>query len=904
MPVLSANLKAQADLQNTKAAWSAKVIQLLGPDRRLRGIRDADASAANPAATGVEFLNIGSSGTIPTASGNISGFGTLSNPTKRQPVDLSTGKAVLVLEGGGESIMYTLGLPGSGAEFIIARSPTGSNDEGLSFSAGSGMRAPVLLDSGTGPLSPSLDATIVVAARLCAWNTGARVVVGTINFNKREPNLVMDHPWQAREFGDIKRYRTADNGHLIWGTGGDSFQWGGELLLSNKVTNGEVDKPLQQLRIRCRVDTTQRWSNYPFRGGFVRSTDTMAPPAHKWELLNGNGDIVDVIELYQYRDANNTPGSGWPVNDPRIHQRPDLDKNKPANMMWSCRMLHFWQSNTPKDHSLLNHFVSGVDANSMSPRNVYEKASDPEQWPVFTDNDLLNGLGSLSMAPKWPRGKGHGFDTTIINPYFASPEENGNYTTQWMGYGFQPASDGLHGWYMAPGGARHYRAGWPTGLVSWASERNGARVHGNVPWREIAKHWMLNYFNHAHHYYKDVNTGEGVKASAVDRNGAAFAGQYYGDTPAASDPNRGIELFVFTANAHAFGNPPNPNLPMLDKNGNRLSNEYARDSLHSMNTAATGTYMTISPAHAVEAAHSFISHLICSRDQQPLNKYDFMVRSHVWHNWQFLNMWIASSNHPESFTMLEVERIWAEHLEGVCNSIRDEYESGSTLYGASLKRFGIYLRQEQDAASGVYIYSPASDLNSKVFYAAQLYMLMKQSGAYDKMRAYSAKCAWTIDTWFECLSRYAIDMIVDGGGRYDRYDNWCEYKPLDGADFPGQWKFYGSMVGGIEGLPPTWDELYPKVGLSDWMTYYDGRTYDYKHPQDSMNTKHLRAQWLWMMKTHYPELLAKFPRHAAAVAKIDDWYASVEAIKDTQYWNNRFSTFGKFGAPARLGAPI
>jgi len=507
------------------------------------------------------------------------------------------------------------------------------------------------------------------------------------------------------------------------------------------------------------------------------------------------------------------------------------------------------------------------------------------------------------MAPKWPRPEGGGFDTTIINPYFANPTTDGTFVTQWMGYGFQPASDGLHGWYMAPGGARHYRAGWPTPLLSWASNLTGSRTHGDVPWRQLASHWMLNYFNHAHHYYKDVNTGEGVKSSAMDRNGAAFAGQYYGDTPTASDPNRGIQLFVFTASAHAFGDPPNPELPMLDKNGNRLSNEYARDSLHSMNTAATGTYMTLSPAHAIEAGHSFTAHLICSRDQQPLQKTDFLVRSHVWHDWQFLNMWIASSNHPESYTMLEVEKMWATHLEGIHDTIRPEYDAQNTLFGVSLKRFGIYLRQEQDAASGVYIYAPGADLNSKVFYAAQHYMLMKQSGAYDKMRAYSAKCAWTIDLVFECLSRYAIDMIVDGDGRYDRYDEWCGYPNLEDTRQPITYNFYGSMVGGTEGLPPTWNELYPKVGVSDWMTYYDGRMYDNDRPLDSMNTKHLRAQWLWMMATHYPELLSKFPRHATAVAKIDNWYAMVESMKDTRYWNNRFPNLGKFKAPDYVGAP-
>lgn len=875
----SSSLHPEIDPRKTKIEWSTALKNALGNDRLLRGFWTSDQTK-DPFTDGIEFLKTGSTGEIPLQSGNLSGFGELSNTTIRKAADLSKGAAILILEGNGHFVRFSLGLAGSGKEFELARSPTGSPDEGFSIRPGAGLSAPVFLDSGTGPLSPAFASGMVAKFRLCDYTGGVRTVIGTAAFSVREPNMVMDHPWMACEMGDVRIYRTA--AAIEWGTGGDSFMVGGDIMIASALVNGEANLPLQQIEIRMKPNTNVRWFNWPYKGTFSRATDTITPPPHKIELLNDQDVIIDVIEMYSTRDANNTPGSGKPVNfEGQTAEDPNSAAPQPK---WTCRMSHYWESHMPKAHSLALHFNPGVTAESADEFNVKDYDADPDQWPLITDNYLQNGLHSYKVCPKWSRKLGVGPDTNILDPNFVGLSREG-YMTQILGYGFEPGSPCKHTWYMSPGGSRHDRAAWPHGLVRWATDPNGVRPHGNVPWKEMMRHWMKGYFNRAEHYYTDVNLGVGIPKSRVLNGEICYNGTYYsgGNENFRPDiPNSAIDIFSYTNQQHGRSF-------QRDKNGNLFSSEFSRDVLHSQPNAAIGAYQFVSPRHVREALNSFTAHMLCAFDlSQNFNANDFLIRSHAWHNWQFLQMWMVGHKGPNGISVVEVEIAWARHLEQVYDKVVVDYNQGTSVTARSLKNFGMGFHLESasslpDGTPQFYL-AQNNDLNSKSYYFALVFLLMKQSGAWDRMCAYSPKCKGALELIRECLTRFAVDPFMDCDGRVD----------VEGVDVYYQWD------GDLAKFPTSWAQLCPPKGQTTWVRNSSGGFNEYI---DGIGTKHFRAQWLFVMRDFYPEY--QFPRLAEAIAKVKGYYNEVEAAKKAgiNYWHYRFAMMGEFKAPDYVGGP-
>lgn len=875
MPTLTANLKTQSDLQPTKTGWSAVVQALLGNNRRLIGIRN-----------GVEFLNVASIGALTFSLGDIVKFGELSDVTVRTAADLSTGTCFLRLEGQGESITYTLGLPGSGAEYTLPANPTGSLDEGIAFAVGSGLRAPVMLDSGTGPLSPQYAAGMARKHRLCDWSSGSRVVVGTREFKVREPNIVMEHPWMAREFGDVRRYRTDENEPLIWGTGGDCYEVGGDILIATALINETTNLPLQQVEIRMKP--YGRWQNAPFIRNFDITTDTLAPPAHKIEILDENDIIIDVIEMYSTRDASNTPGSGWLVNDPRQSQI-WWGATTPLRPLWNCRQSHQWWSHRPKMHSLAQHFCPGVADIALDPRNVTEKSANPEQWLMITtgNGSSISGAGFYRLAPKWSGAYGCGYDTTIVDTYAVQGLYE-NSVSQADGYGFEPGSKCQHTIYMAPGGPRHDRASWPTVLTSWMTQLNGARLHGNVPWRELWHHWTMGYFNHSKHYFTDVHRGHSVAKELIEDHSAYIRDPYYGSGDhGPTTPDRAVLMF-------APGNQTGIEEAPKDKNGNYFNtNMTAQDFMHSQSNGSLGATQTVSPRHVLEARHSFTAHMMSIAGSTSMDVFDVGGLMERWHNWHMLQhhkIWMVANNHPDGFSRAEAEAMWGEHLEKVYDSVWEQYNKQNTILGASLARYGVKLTQV-DNPDGTHTLMKVGDIDSKVFYFAQTFLEMKQTGAFAAMCAYSPKSKAALEMLLTCLTTYAVGVFMDANGRTDRV-------PFYAIPFGG----------GIANLPPSWNELTPPDGLMDWIRASSGTIGKMPVPgeesPDHINTSHLRAQWVFMIRDYFPEY--NFPRVAAACAKVDQWVADVDAgyAAGTNYWfKHRFSNFGIFKKAARIGPP-
>ena len=886
MPTYTSTTKEKIKVA-TKAEFANVIKGTFTETRRLRCFRDANASATDPVSTGTEFLNAGLSGDMVVVGGDIVSFGILTNITIRQAADLTTGTSVLIIEDNGERVQFTLGLDGSNKEYTLAANPTGSPNQGFAFSSSkAGLKAPASLNSGTGWLAPSSTTDLITSFNLCDHSSGSRVLIGNSPFSYQEGStVVMDHPAMAREYGDVRIMRTPDGGGLVMGTGGDCFRFAGMTYIMSPKTNGEENKPMQQVVIRAVPHN--RWASYPFKKDLNLATDTLIPGAHKIELLRADGTIVDIIEAYSTRDTNNTPGSGKPVNDPSFAQT--YTSGKRLQPYWTCQMEHLWWSNRPKAHSLARHFVPPVEDEALHPSNVRQQFSDTLCWPVITGADTWNSLGAYRISPKWGRVRGdQSFDTTIEDPYSIGLKTDG-YVSQTIGYGFEPGANGKHTWYMAPGGTRHDRHKWAHVVAVWSSKPDMLRPHGNVPYTELMYHWIANYANYSQHYFTNLEKGLGIPKSKVLNGEICFNDVYYLGSTENYRPdidNNAVRLLSAT-NKQNSGN--------VDKNGKRFTNEFSRDYMHTHSNAAVGAYTHVSFHHVMMARHSFTAHVLAAFDlTQSFNRNMFLAREHGWHMSQFADMWLMGNNAPDSFTQVEIEDMWGKHLEMVYDTVYPSYSTGTDAYSVCLRRLGMGMKVYEDTNTRTARIEPVTD--SKAFYLSAVFLFMKQTGSWEKMRARSAKCAAALDMMMDCLCKFAIGMFVDANGRGDKAQGTGAGD--DGYCYPAKFFTY-NMDNPV--FPNHWGEVYPPKGKTDWLREESGvLTSDIS---DRTNTMHMRAQFLRMVKDFFPEY--KPARLDLAISIMNKFYAEVAAAYTSSniQFNYRFAMFGLHKKPQRVGPP-
>jgi hypothetical protein len=873
---------------DTKAAWSAAFIAAFGPTRRMIALKD-----------GVPFLNVALTGAMKSTGGNIVDLGKTSDATVQAAADLMTGTNVLRVQGNGSVLDMTMGLTPAlqiaarmaggmsqsqaqaavvNYDVFLSANPTATS--GIALASSFAIRAPADLPSGTGPAAP-LDSEITVAGfRLIDYSSGSPVVAGTSYFTQSEPTMVMDIPWMAAEMGDIKLKRVPDGGGVVLGTGGDAFYFSGGLRVGNKVINGQAPVPLHQVQIRAKPHG--RWASHPFQKDFDINNDTYIPPPHKIEILGTSGQVLDVIELYSTRDANNTPGSGWPVNDPRQAQADN--GNGPVRPWWNHTMVHQWWSHRPKFHSKAFHLNPGVEDEALHPKNVRNHFSDPLQWPLLTGGGLADGLGAYKICPKWSRAHDNTFDTTILDTFYVNIGTNGQpgglgARGQLIGYGFEPGSNGKHTWYMGPGGSRHDRAAWPHIVCAWAARPDGVRIHGAVPHKELLHHWLMGYANHSCHYFTDADKGYGIPKSKVLNGEICYQDTYYrgGSEAFRPDlPNNGVRL-LSAVNHGGSG--------FTDKYGRRFTNEWSKDYMHSQSNAALGAYTYVSPEHVMLARHSFTTHVLAAFDlTQSFSSGMYLAREHAWYNWQFSQMWLIGNNHPDNFTTLEIEAMWGRHLEQVYDVMYPIYTSGTDAFAHCLRNLGMgaYSGAQSDGVTAQL--EPITD--SKAFYFGQVFLFMKQSGSWARMRARSAKCAWILDAMLNSLAKYAVGGFIDCNGRVDKSQYYTS-------------KYSYTIANPV--YPQHWGEMYPVNGQLDWLREPDGVLR--QDPSDVTNTMHFRAQYLRILKDFFPEYT--IARLDQAIGIMNGFYAEMTYARDNNdtYFNYRFAMMGLFKAPTLVGPP-
>lgn len=857
MPILSPTLQSQTAAQVTKLGWSNTVKTLLGNSRRIRCFRDSNPSAPNPASTGVEFLNIASTGELGTTAGNITNFGVLSGFTVRQAADLSSGSSVLVLEGNGHSITYTLGLTGSGKEFTLPVSPSSNPNIGFAFSANSGTKAPILLDSGTGPLSPSLTGAAPNKVDIQDWSSGAAVLVGTLTFDTRLPNWVFDDPEVSSNMGDIRVYRSSQSV-----TFGD-MQLGALMFAMTGQANSVSSDPVYQVLVGLRP-TIQNWPNYPSLEGYIYGTSDTFAKAFKALIKDTTNQPLFLMEM---RDG--------PINGPQLKFGKDK-ANFPVRPHLNCAQMLPWQSSKPKMNTNVSKWCPGFDETIFRPTVARKHYSSNQVVPMIGNLVAINSLGQFYAQPKWPMAGNAAAQAgdTNADPYLfpsnvSAPYPGGATGTNgvWRatGYGYEYGGVGPIDTTTGPGGARVDRAAMPHVLAVLVTKPDYRRPKGNETIQELADNWNLSYFNLSVHYITDAATMSSLPLKECAEGGWLHCKTYYAalDSYLPAGKSRSVPQFAIAA-----GN----SVPFLDKNNNRPWNDQALDYLHNYSCPVWTALLFNSPMHAYSATHRLISSFLCQipgtvstvSDGGESSQGIVMQRRGAWRIFQLVMAWKIRSSHEYGIS----GQIIIDRFERELNAIYDVYktsiiDNSSHPYFKSLRTVGLSL-----AYNGKWEHNSTSS-GTQHFYIAHALQLMKQFGLFEIMWNKSDRCRDAIKFIFRCLDLGSVDFILDTNGRTET-PNPVYGDAVNNAQVVDSWA--------------DWAARNPATGIEDWVADSTGafRRNEVGEFNEQDITQHLRYQWVCVHQEYFPEIpCERVNGLALARAKYEGYYARVTTLATT-----------------------
>lgn len=660
-PVLAAALAAQPN----KTAWSTTIATHLGNNRRLRCKRDASATATDPWNTGIEFLNVGSIGEITIRSGNVTGFGSLSDATISIDANLSTGSCVLRLEGNGHWLQGTLGLEGSSADFVMKSNFVGIG--GVAYSAG--IQAPVLMPSGTGPSAPAIDADAPGYVRIEDWSDPlAPVFLPLIPFDNRLPNWTFDDEEIASQMGDVRVTQSTKSAILA------DIEFGATLLSMNPIVNSVPGEVLHEVLIGCTPLATN-WPKYPTLTGYNAAVTDTYPRPFKASIIKKDG--VTVIYTHQM-----TGGAydGLPINSPNVAI--DLkDNDRPLGWHFHCGQMLPWRSRKPKLSVFAEKYFAGVETDVFRPAHSRFKTGYNMAHPIVGGSGNVNALGHWYATPKYPiaasKTKAFTHSDYYMWPMVGSNAEYavfgvgnvGNPVTLCFGWGYNPGNPGLHDHYTGPGGVRSDRAIIPQTIAMYFSKPDYVRPLNNEPISELLDHWGLSYFNHPHHYLLNPKTFASIPHQEVYAGKWGYGkGTYYGGND--SYVSGGTD---YTVPMFGIGSGTNINAGKQDKNGKGPWAYSSIDFLHNYSCPGWMALLCNDPMFAYsQKLRTHASIMAQLGGWGPTNskpESHFLNRQHAWRFLHLGMMWKLASNHPLGVPRADVEECIAVEMDRIYDRV-------------------------------------------------------------------------------------------------------------------------------------------------------------------------------------------------------------------------------------------
>ena len=916
-PALAATLNTAV----SKTAWCNAIISALGPARVLRMKRDPNPAAIDPWTTGIEFINVGLTGTMLSQGGNIVNFGLTSGYTIHTAVSLTTGSSVLRIQdsGGTNWIQGTLGAIGSGSDFELSADTTALS--GIGFTPACSVLAPTLLPSGTGPTAPTLVSTSPNLIELEDWTSGSAVVVGSLTFNNRTSDFVFQDGEMAAEIGDVGIYQSTQS--ITFG----NFEFGATLFASNKVNTVSGINPLYQVLVGCKPLASTGWTTYPAMDTYSRTVNTTYPEPFKINIKDSLGNI---LHTYQMQD-------GLPINSPLLSQTWDQPAGEPLvnnygsvtlRPDFNCGMMLPWSSTETRISTNASKIYPGVIAEVIRPSGQGKQgASVLSAIPISTQS-FYSGLSINSQnhglaMPQWPMVTDFNygdvppvsitdpltdpylFDISVYRAWAGKP-------VRMTGWGYEPGSISGHDWYTGPGGPRFDRASVPSVMATLAADPNYIRLQGNVPIRTWAEHWGLAYFNHSMHYLTDVKTFETLPPAEMESGVWRYANSYYSGGRAPPDTSTAIDLLaILSGSGRTTANQ--------DSSGRLVWGGWAADSLHSYAAPGWWTLMLNSPMHAYSAKMAYNKEWMCSLGSAPPTTNSdsfFLVREQAFRYLHLTTMWKLASSHPVGLNRSYVESRWQTELETLYDTVYVPtfVNNVNSVYNNSVRNLGV--------AGGVSGSGPTAFISSGggdlAFYMGHVMCLMKQSGAWSAMRQKSAKCAVALEMMINCFDKASIDYILDTTGRDEANGGYPVLSPegaVTAADVPANWAAVNTMQNASWPIDTTGTAGNWRV-WSDWISAYapgSGVPLVFGGGQsEPYVAQHLKAQYAFIRRDYFPEYPnARLP---AACAKYQTYYDTITSRVDSQFaatgaskavtdkdWHYRYAALGVIKPPSSLG---
>lgn len=886
-PAFAATLAAAA----TKLDWSTAFQNGLPAPRRIRMFRDANANAADPSVTGVEFMNVGTTGNLVMVAGNITSFGVLAGVTVNHAADVSTGACMLTIESGSNIAKFSLGLSGSGKEYMLSANPTGGANMGIAFSSGAGLRAPIMLDSGTGFASPPIPN---YTAEIQDWTGGAfQSVVGVLTPSRRLINWVYDDQEMADSQGDVLTMISPVS--VVHG----EIEFGLMLWALNGATNAETADPVDELLVTAKP-VSSNWPGYPRYSSYNPAVSNTYAPPYK-VVLKKDGVTIKVFEMRDGLAINDQTLNQWAH---ATSQQGNIDFGKtyfrgvdaaPIRPFVGCAVVLPFRSHRLKMHTYAAKYFPGQEPEVLRPSTAKEKASCNAPFPMsYAAN--TNGLNMWHGMVKWAPSANitelnqlGNNDPMLFNPndfskdpHYGSHSGGSVYNTGW---GYEPGANGGHDWWTGNGGARIDRGFMAGPIAIYMTNPTYVHLRDNTPIQEMVDNWNLNYCNIPWHMITDVTTGDTIPYDEVCNSQWSQGGNtYYGgqDTYVAGGRDKSIN-FLGWGNGPTFDYTKPFDGAVVDKNLLMPFHGASTDFLHPYKSAAHVAYLFNSPMAAYLTKFAVINVIIAQLGDVPADAYPgwFLVRQHAWRFKAYMEAWKLSSDHPWGMQRAATVKRFKTELETIYNTIYTTavLNNGQDLYSLSLVRLGLPLA----VGEGSYT---ASLTQSLMFYMGGVLQQMKATGCWDYMRAQSVKCRVALDFIVQCMDRYSIDWIIETNGQYD----WYEYSMVR-TDAQGMVADWAEVAANRRARLPSVVEGQPEGNYGqDWVTNLDG-----SRRGESDGSQHLRYQWAcirrdWITETEVPR--GSTHTIADGIAKYKGYYDVVTARVNAAIANDPNDAFG------------
>lgn len=688
----SSALQALINSATSRLDESTKIKTALGSPRRLKIYRDANPGAIDPVASGVKTLDIGLAGEMTITGSQIVNFGLATGTLVNLGTDLSSGAAILSIEGNGHWVRGTLGLKGSGADWELNANPTATS--GIGFASSASLPASRYLWSGIGPTAPDIDPDFPAFISHENWvDPAAPFITKTIPMDVRVDNLSYEDAEIASNIGDVRITQSSD--FIVSGSGGDAFAFGAIVMSLNGSLNDQVpDKPVHQ--VLPQVKPYGRWASYPAEDTFNNATDITIPAPYKIVVHRADMSVLYKIEM----GPDGVTGiSGLPLNSPELAQ--GFGPNKPMRPYTNCAIITPWQSNLIKDSTYMHKYFPGMVY--IDPAAAKGSAATNATVVMAGGLTQYNSQLHFFAAPRRPLpadfvynyGPGHknDQDTDSPDPYLfdvAIYHVSEGKRSRLTGVEYEPGSHTCHDRHTAKGAPRFDRHPLPAQIVMYLTDTAGVRIKGNIPNKDI-KHWFgLACFNHSQHFVQNVQTGETVPDDQIFGGWSQLNGFYApGNTLMGGLPrSRHFNPRSLTASGS--------NWPTPDKYGRRHWNGDMRDFLHSYLEPGLWTMFFNSPMHTLAHKHSLLMHWMATTGTTPTSHPSyFMLRSHAWRWLHYTIGWKIGTPHYLGIPRATVERHFQAEMETIYDKIvvptnitnvNGVYENGIRAFGIPCER--------------------------------------------------------------------------------------------------------------------------------------------------------------------------------------------------------------------------